>query len=157
MMCVVWFHHYTDQWTTPNITGDRPPPVAGFTLTKIDIDLALMYGGSTPHGLSSDIRVARIGKDSVVSECVLFVWVGCIPVISLGTNYMYTRQVLLALHFNLLYKMCETFTETFSELHVPSKPVFYKTFTGWRCHWKSSANFHVVMILYTKQLWEQQS
>ena len=44
----------------------------GFTLTKISVERAVMFGGVTPDGWSSDVRVATIGQGSVVSECVLY-------------------------------------------------------------------------------------
>ena len=59
-----------DHWSSPNVSGDKPPPVYGFTLRKIADERILLYGGNTPQGDSSQLRVATIFGDSVVSVCV---------------------------------------------------------------------------------------
>ena len=33
-------------WTAPQTTGERPPPCAHFSLTAIDSNRAVMFGGS---------------------------------------------------------------------------------------------------------------
>ena len=67
----IWILSHIAQWTTPNITGSKPPPIVRFTLTKITTDRAVMFGGFTPGEYSlEDLRVATIGQNSVVSECV---------------------------------------------------------------------------------------
>ena len=63
----------TDHWISPNVSGDRPPPVDSFTLSKIANEKALLYGGSTAQGESSELRVATVLGDSVVSMCMLFI------------------------------------------------------------------------------------
>ena len=60
----------TDHWISPNVSGDKPPPVAGFTLSKIAVEKVLFYGGKTAQGPSSELRVATVLGDSVVSMCV---------------------------------------------------------------------------------------
>ena len=62
----------TDHWISPNVSGDKPPPVDSFTLSKIANEKALLYGGYTPQGPSSELRVATVRGDSVVSMFVLF-------------------------------------------------------------------------------------
>ena len=62
----------TDHWISPNVSGDKPPPVSSFTLSKIANEKILLYGGKTAQGPSSELRVATILGDSVVSMCVLF-------------------------------------------------------------------------------------
>ena len=59
-----------DHWSSPNVSGDKPPPVDDFTLTKIADERSLLYGGDTAQGESSDLRVATVLGDSVVSVCV---------------------------------------------------------------------------------------
>ena len=62
----------TDHWISPNVSGDKPPPVHGFTLSKIANEKILLYGGYTAQGPSSELRVATVLGDSVVSMFVLF-------------------------------------------------------------------------------------
>lgn len=57
----------TAEWTTPTITGDTPPPMRDFSCTKLSGEQAVMFGGFGPEGCSSDLRVATIARDSVVS------------------------------------------------------------------------------------------
>ena len=40
--------------------GSRPPPCAGFSLTMTDEDQAVMFGGHTPSGESSEARVLHL-------------------------------------------------------------------------------------------------
>ena len=62
----------TDHWISPDVSGDKPPPVYGFTLSKIADEKVLLHGGETAQGESSELRVATVLEDSVVSMCVLF-------------------------------------------------------------------------------------
>ena len=62
----------TDNWISPNVGGNKPPPVEGFTISKIANEKALLYGGDTAQGPSSELRIATVLVDSVVSLCVLF-------------------------------------------------------------------------------------
>ena len=61
----------TDHWISPKVSGDKPPPVNGFTLSKIAHEKALLCGGDTAQGPSSELRVATVLADSVVSVCIL--------------------------------------------------------------------------------------
>ena len=61
----------TDHWISPNVSGDKPPPLSGFTLSKIANEKALLYGGYTAQGPSSELRVATVLGDSVVSVWAL--------------------------------------------------------------------------------------
>ena len=56
-----------DHWSSPNVSGDKPPPLNSFTLSKIANEKVLLYGGNTAQGLSSELRVATVLCDSVVS------------------------------------------------------------------------------------------
>ena len=59
-----------DHWISPNVSGDKPPPVQEFTLSKIADEKVVLYGGNTAQGPSSELRVATVLGDSVVSMCV---------------------------------------------------------------------------------------
>lgn len=37
-------------WSKPDVLGDLPPPVAFFTLTKVDGGYLILYGGSIEKG-----------------------------------------------------------------------------------------------------------
>uniref|UniRef100_A0A1X7SY59 Uncharacterized protein n=1 Tax=Amphimedon queenslandica TaxID=400682 RepID=A0A1X7SY59_AMPQE len=39
-----------DQWISPVVTGDRPPPIDDFTLTPVTNNTAVMFGGYTGNG-----------------------------------------------------------------------------------------------------------
>ena len=66
-VCVV-FICLLAEWSIPVITGDTPPPVGDFTLTKISADQGVMFGGYGPNGLSSELRIATVSsRGSVVS------------------------------------------------------------------------------------------
>ena len=69
----------TDDWISPNVSGDKPPPVDSFTLSKIANEKVLLYGGRTAQGPSSELRVATVVGDSVVSMCVC---VCCVVLVS---------------------------------------------------------------------------
>jgi len=47
-------------WSSPSIKGTRPPPCAGFSLTKTGEDKAVMFGGLTPSGDSSEAYVLQL-------------------------------------------------------------------------------------------------
>ena len=57
----------TDHWCSPHVSGDKPPPVLGFTLSKIGNEKVMLCGGYTAQGPSSELRVATVLGDSVVS------------------------------------------------------------------------------------------
>ena len=59
-----------DHWISPNVSGNKPPPVYDFTLSKIANEKVVLYGGRTAQGPSSELRVATVLGDSVVSMCV---------------------------------------------------------------------------------------
>ena len=67
--CVAFFH-FIVQWTVPTITGDIPPPLGRFTFTKISSSQGAMFGGHGLGGGSSDLRIATVSRDSVVSMSI---------------------------------------------------------------------------------------
>ena len=38
---------FLGEWITPNVTGDRPPPIVNFTLTSVTNNTAVFFGGLT--------------------------------------------------------------------------------------------------------------
>ena len=67
--CVAFFH-FIVQWTVPTITGDIPPPLANFSFTKISSNQGAMFGGHGARDYSSDLRIATVSRDSVVSVSI---------------------------------------------------------------------------------------
>ena len=56
-----------DQWISPVVTGDRPPPIESFTLTPVTNNTAVMFGGLTDNGESNKLYIISFTKISVVS------------------------------------------------------------------------------------------
>jgi len=50
--------HTTDVWISPDITGERPPPCAAFSLTSIDNRRAVLFGGNNgEQGRMNDVYI----------------------------------------------------------------------------------------------------
>ena len=61
------------EWSSPNITGQPPPPCSQFTLTPVGERRAALFGGeSGPFGLtvSDDLFIVDLSRDTVVSVIV---------------------------------------------------------------------------------------
>ncbi|XP_019860167.1 PREDICTED: kelch domain-containing protein 1-like [Amphimedon queenslandica] len=61
-------HYYkvsSGKWSSPNVTGDRPPPISYFTLTSITNDCAILFGGATPDGDSNNTYIINFSHTSV--------------------------------------------------------------------------------------------
>ena len=57
-----------DQWISPVVTGDRPPPISHLTLTPVTNNTAVMFGGSTPNEIyGNKLYMISFTKTSVVS------------------------------------------------------------------------------------------
>ena len=61
------FVYYLGEWNTPTVTGDRPPPISGFTLTSVTNNTAVLFGGYTTNGDSNNVYIIHFTKTSVVS------------------------------------------------------------------------------------------
>ena len=63
--------YYVGQWSTPTISGQRPPPTDAFTLNKLPNNdkRGIMFGGGngTTDTHYNDIYVIELTKDTVVS------------------------------------------------------------------------------------------
>ena len=60
MMCTHCLCCNPGQWSSPSMKGSRPPPCYSFSLTMIDEDQAVMFGGFTPPGESSEAHVLHL-------------------------------------------------------------------------------------------------
>uniref|UniRef100_A0A1X7TS82 Uncharacterized protein n=1 Tax=Amphimedon queenslandica TaxID=400682 RepID=A0A1X7TS82_AMPQE len=61
-------HYYrisSDQWISPVVTGDRPPPINDFTLTPVTNNTAVMFGGETDNGVSNKLYMISFTETSV--------------------------------------------------------------------------------------------
>ena len=55
-------------WSSPNITGQPPPPCSTFTLTPVGERRAALFGGvSGSGGVSDDLFIVNMSRDTVVS------------------------------------------------------------------------------------------
>ena len=60
------------EWSSPNITGQPPPPCSSFTLTPVGERRAALFGGVSGPGLtvSDDLFIVDLSRDTVVSVIV---------------------------------------------------------------------------------------
>ena len=56
------------EWSSPNITGQPPPPLSDFTLTPVGERKAALFGGTSGSGaVSDDLLIVELSRDTVVS------------------------------------------------------------------------------------------
>ena len=57
------------KWSSPNITGQPPPPLSYFTLTPVGERKTALFGGwNTSSGAySDDLLIVELSRDTVVS------------------------------------------------------------------------------------------
>ena len=60
-------HVSTGEWSSPNITGQPPPPCKSFTLTQVGERRAALFGGYSVSGPISDLFVVELSRLTVVS------------------------------------------------------------------------------------------
>ena len=67
---VILLIYTSGEWSTPSVTGEVPPPCAGFTLTKISHTSALLYGGYNPQSGTCirDCYIMQVTRDGIVSN-----------------------------------------------------------------------------------------
>ena len=53
------------QWITPQVTGDKLPNIASFTLTPIDDNSGTLFGGRTSDGPCNDVYRLTFTEQSV--------------------------------------------------------------------------------------------
>ena len=59
------------EWSSPNITGQPPPPCSDFTLTPVGERRAALFGGLSGSGAASDdLFIVDLSRDTVVSVIV---------------------------------------------------------------------------------------
>ena len=59
------------EWSSPNITGQPPPPCHHFTLTPVGERRAALFGGWSGSGaVSDDLFIVDLSRDTVVSVIV---------------------------------------------------------------------------------------
>ena len=61
---------FLGKWITPTVTGDRPPPISGFTLTSVTNNTAILFGGFSIKEASSNVYIINFTKASVVSVLI---------------------------------------------------------------------------------------
>ena len=58
------------EWSSPNITGQPPPPCSSFILTPVGERRAALFGGWSGSGASDDLFIVDLSRDTVVSVTV---------------------------------------------------------------------------------------
>ena len=66
-VCINVYLLLLGKWSSPNVTGDRPPPISTFTLSSITNDSAILFGGLTPNRDSNNTYIVNFSHTSVVS------------------------------------------------------------------------------------------
>ena len=58
-----------EEWSSPNITGQPPPPSCHFTLTPVGERRAALFGGESGSAVitSDDLLIVELSRDTVVS------------------------------------------------------------------------------------------
>ena len=57
----------SDQWISPVISRDCPPPCQNFTLTALTDNTFIMFGGLTPNGRTNSLYIGHCTKSVLVS------------------------------------------------------------------------------------------
>ena len=57
----------SDEWLSPLVSGDRPPPISHFTLTSVTNESAILFGGFITDEWSNKLYIINFSKASVVS------------------------------------------------------------------------------------------
>ena len=55
------------EWSSPNVTGQLPPPCSSCTLTPIGERRAALFGGMSQSGTLNDLYIVDLSRDTVVS------------------------------------------------------------------------------------------
>ena len=57
------------EWSSPRVTGQRPPPCSDCTLTPVGERRAALFGGDIfgPGAYSDDLLIAELTRHTVVS------------------------------------------------------------------------------------------
>ena len=67
-VCVLMLvYYFLDEWITPTVTGDRPPPIFAFTLTSVTNNTAVLFGGETTNEDSNNVYIINFTMTSAVS------------------------------------------------------------------------------------------
>ena len=80
----VEYLYVSGKWSLPAVTGTTPPPLEGFSFTKVDHRRAVVYGGTT--------RGIQALGDAYVLQ--LDTWV-CVSLMVTCTLYIYTVHSIL--------------------------------------------------------------
>ena len=64
---------FLGDWTSPTVTGDRPPPINSFTLTSITNTTAILFGGDIDQDNESNaLYIFEFANTSVVSVLKIY-------------------------------------------------------------------------------------
>ena len=66
-------YNFTGKWSSPVVSGRRPPPCSDFTLTMVDDHRAVLFGGIGGRGELKHLYVldiARMVSDQLYLHCV---------------------------------------------------------------------------------------
>ena len=57
----------SDQWISPVVSGDCPPPCRDFTLTALTDNTFITFGGCIPNGRTNSLYIVHCTESVLVS------------------------------------------------------------------------------------------
>ena len=69
--------HSVATWSSPETTGPRPLPNAGFSFTKVDLSRAVMFGGRQRHQRVNEVHILDMDNWVFKLGCMLVVLFLC--------------------------------------------------------------------------------
>ena len=64
------------EWSSPNVTGQPPPPCSWITLNPVGEKRAALFGGKSGLGaIRDDLLIVELSRDTVVSVVAMWCFV----------------------------------------------------------------------------------
>ena len=109
----VEYLYVSGKWSLPAVTGTTPPPLEGFSFTKVDHRRAVVYGGTT-RGIQAlgDAYVLQLDTWVCVSlmvTCTLYIYILSIVFYVVAFTELWTNFLSL-FHCGTLEVMCSIFS-----------------------------------------------
>ena len=70
-MCFLPSPTLSGTWSSPTVTGTRPPPCSHFSFTMVDESHAVLFGGHSGSGRTNDVYMLDLSR---MVSCVELTW-----------------------------------------------------------------------------------